>query len=443
MLGARDFGELIYVSPLKVERLHATLKLPPWKVKSVQAKGGGIGLAVEMDTSRDDLFARLRTVTDHMYRKRTYPIGRYYDRALREGQWFVGQIDAMAYGWGRWDQCREDGPVVFFTGYDDECLTDVVLAGSLQHLLDREMDDLPAARTGSTTERVREVMSKIIAVEDEERDPATVPPIRTIGVSREDLEYDARASMGCIHGFLERGGRHSLVFMGKAINVFPPTEGRNPHQLVVGTPLYVGIASQEVREANPSEPQASSSRYGKLRARWKKWYLDLPQPVAEPPIRRSHPPICVASDNDAPSLDIALYVRPSSAASYASPSDYYDASPRVERGSPDAAAGEIDFSSREGPWFDEQGGEWLVSFSTYEKAFLHANPDTLGEVVATSVGVDATGEVLVLLADVRLGDVEQSLAKRAEAAPRIKWLVDHLPHHATGSDQADREPGGC
>ena len=427
-----DFGDLVYVSQLKVERMHAALKPPPWKrVKSAEVKGpAGVGLGLELDSDRGNLVSKLRAVTDDIYRH--YAVRYYYDPNLRPGRFFVGRMPDMAFGRAWWDHCPEDGPVVIFTGSDDDRLTDVVLGGSLQHMLDRDLP-LAKARTGSTTERFREVMSKSIAVEEEGRKPASVPPVQPAGVSNQSLEEIARASAACIHGFLvDDGGRNSLIFMARAIDVFEAREGHTPRRLITGTPLYVGIWEQEEEsEVTVGEPEARPSMLGRLGARFS---YDMPEPVTELPAP-AHPPISVASDDDAPSLDIALYVRPGSDASYASAADYYDASPRVERGRPDVAAGEIDHFSREHHWFDEQGGRWHVSFSTYGGAHFDVSPNVVGEVVATSVGPDGTGEVLVLLADVRLGDVENALVGRSEVAPRLKWLVDHLPHHAIGSDE--------
>jgi hypothetical protein len=432
MAAVDDFGYLIYVSQLKVERMHATLKLPPWRrVKAVEVKPTGApGIRAEFDIDRDNLVAKLRAVTDAIYRK--YAVRHYYDPLLRPGAWFVGRMDGMAYGWGRWDHCPEDGDMAFFTGRDGDRLANVVLGGSLQHMFDRELPP-GGARTGSTTERFRQAMSKIIAVEEDGREPASVPKLVPMGVSSQSLEDNARASAHCIDDFLaQNGGRTSLIFMARAIDVFEPREGHTDRRLVTGTPLYVGIWDHEEHQEIKSEPQAKPSLTAKLRAIF---IDDLPEPAAELPTP-SHPPIRFASDDRAPSLDIALYVRPSSVASYASPSDYYDASPRVDRGRPGTAAGEIDFLSPS-RWLDEQGGEWFVSFSTYGAAHFNISPDSAGEVVATSVSPGGIGEVLVLIADVRLGDVERCLAGHVEVAPRLKWLVDHLPHHAIRQGSAE------
>jgi hypothetical protein len=424
-----DFGDLVYVSQLKVERMHATLKLPPWRrVRSVEFKvPGGPGIGAELDTDRANLIAKLRAVTDAIYGK--YAIRYYYDPLLRPGAWFVGRMDGMAYGWGRWDHCPEDGDMAFFTGSDDDRLADIVLGGSLQHMLDRELPR-SGARTGSTTERFRQAMSKIIAVEEDGRDAASVPKLNPAGVSGESLEDNARSSARCIDEFLARnGGRTSLIFMARAIDVFEPREGHSSRRLVTGTPLYVGIWDHEEPQATRAAPLPRPSMTARVRAMFR---ANVPEPVVDCPAP-SHPPTSSASDDRAPSLDIALYVRPSSVASYGSPSDYYDASPRVRRRRPDSAAGEIDFLSH-GRWYDEQGGEWLVSFSTYGGAYFDMSPETRGEVVATSVGSGGTNEVLVLIADVRLGDVERSLAGHADVPPRLKWLVDRLPHNANQPD---------
>jgi hypothetical protein len=145
-----DFGDLIYVSRLKVERMYATLQLPPWRrVRSVGVTvPGGAGISTEIATDRENVVATLRAVTDAIYHK--YAVRQFYDPLLQPGAWFVGRMDGMAYGWGRWDHCPEDGDVAFFTGRDDDRLADVVLGGSLQHMLDRELPNR-GARTGSTT----------------------------------------------------------------------------------------------------------------------------------------------------------------------------------------------------------------------------------------------------------------------------------------------------
>jgi hypothetical protein len=96
-----DFGDLIYVSQLKVERMHATLKLPPWRrLKSVEVKPPGApGIRAEFDIDRDNLIAKLRAVTDAIYRK--YAVRHYYDPLLRPGARFVGRERSMSSNQGK------------------------------------------------------------------------------------------------------------------------------------------------------------------------------------------------------------------------------------------------------------------------------------------------------------------------------------------------------
>jgi hypothetical protein len=96
MASDSDFGDLIYASQLKVERMHDTLTLPlRERLKSVAFKG----VKIELDTNRANLVAKLRRVTDSVYEK--YSVRYYYDPRLRGGEWFVGRMQNMAYGWAR------------------------------------------------------------------------------------------------------------------------------------------------------------------------------------------------------------------------------------------------------------------------------------------------------------------------------------------------------
>jgi hypothetical protein len=248
-----DLGDLIYVSRLKVERLHATLRSSPLKrVSSLDLKVMGTGVAAGFADIPDDLIAKLRTVREAIYAH--YPVKHYNEPNLRPGQWFVGSIKDMAYGWGRWDWQPQEGDVAFFTGRDKECSSQVLLAGSVQHMLDRVIHD-KGARTGSTSEALRESMARVLAVEEQGRDPGAVAPRRWDGSN--DLEAVARSSTDCIYGFLsDIAARTPLTFLARAIDVFEPAEGRYPDRLVTGTPLYVGIWQWE-EEAVPLEVESA------------------------------------------------------------------------------------------------------------------------------------------------------------------------------------------
>jgi hypothetical protein len=248
-----DFGDLIYVSRLKVERLHATLRSSPLKrVSSLDLKVMGTGVAAGFADIPDDLIAKLRTVRDGHLR----PLS---SQALQRAEPATGpmvcRLDQGHGIWlGRWDWQPQEGDVAFFTGRDKECSSQVLLAGSVQHMLDRVIHD-KGARTGSTSEALRESMARVLAVEEQGRDPGAVAPRRWDGSN--DLEAVARSSTDCIYGFLsDIAARTPLTFLARAIDVFEPAEGRYPDRLVTGTPLYVGIWQWE-EEAVPLEVESA------------------------------------------------------------------------------------------------------------------------------------------------------------------------------------------
>ena len=439
-----QFADLVYLSRLKVNKLAETLPQPlASRVSNLQINVAGTGVGASVDPEGRSAIRKLPSVVDAICHK--YNVRDYTDPDLSSGQWFVGDMRQMAYGPARWDWSPQDADVVFFTGTD--LGVSVLLGGSVQHLLDRELAQ-DVARTGSTSERLRGVMAKVIAVEEDARDPRTVPTIHPWDEC--DLASSAHDSFQCIDSGLEEiAGRTPLKFLARVIDVFPE-EGQSS-RLVVGTPLYVAAWDEGDEAAAHSElahyEPAQSGQGHWARSLRRLILRTSPQPSA--PDRRATDGTGDSADGpsisaldvqalttlhplstDAPSLDIELYIRPASVQVYANPWEYYEAHPNVSRGRITAAVGNRDLMSSDIHWYDDQRGAWLLSFSCADT--LHrvlcsgTNATITGNLVATKVSRDGAGEVLVLAQDVPLHEVMKSLQGYQYAEPRLKWVVDHM-----------------
>ncbi len=428
-MNSSDLIDLIYVSELKLIRLSRALAgRKPGGTLGLEASLPLFTLKLERGRSSDssievDLQATIRRL------RSSHGIRRTEDRYLHGGHWFEGQAD-MVYGQGKWDFSPEDDGPVLFVGRDAS--VDVMLGGSPQHLLDREILS-SSGRTGSTSERLREELQRVLEVQEGGERTA-----RPRALCAEDLQDSLFDTFDCVSAELgERTPQARLAYIAHAHEVYDdrPTNRR----VVLGTPLFVArlqpvlVPDFEPRQPATSELSTRRRWFGRARAR----PLPLERPLtlaspAEPGIdgavdrpHNSPRPL----DPTAPSLDVELYARPASAASYASPKEYYRANPGLRSGTVRDAVGEHHFLTEQVHWFDEQGGRWVVAFCSVrddEKPALTSS--SVGDVVATAVSDGGVGEALVLKRSVTFGEVAASLRDYRQADPMLRWVVTRLQY---------------
>lgn len=461
MIGFQTFRDLLYVSELKVNRLDASLKKPLLRrVSSATLGFRGAGTKVDLDPGEDSAIAKLQDV---LVALEDYPgVLDLSDGGLQPNTWFVGRIEAMAYGWGRWDFCPEDPDVVFFTGTQDK--VDILLAGSIDHMLDRKILKA-SARTGSTSERLREIVAKIVRVEDEGGRPSDLTPPKHDGAPSDVYKDTVRSSFECIDGFLERGGiRAPLTFVARAIEVLPATDSVN--RLVVGSPLHVAHWHRDY-DIEPTAPRHSQlearrdedspARSRRRRQLFRRGQLaslasaegDARTAKEDSLLQRNTEPdnagrsesgaevksVVVEGPDPAEDvladLEVELYIGPLAAARYQTTAEYCAAQSEEPPGAGRVAVTGIDFwSSSKSKWWRTERREWLVCFACGAEGMHVAfeRPDDVrGDLVATSVGRTGTGEVIVLARDVVFADVERRLSGYETAEPELRWIVDRLP----------------
>lgn len=448
-MGSYDnFQDLLYLSQTKVENLYSTLKVPlARRLSAIELTVLEAGLRTELRTDTSSAAAKLPLVVDAVIRN--YLVKDFTDPRLRPGEWFLGDLEQMAYGRGQWDWAMDDEGVVFFSGSAHN--VDVLLGGSVQHLLDRELPSAQA-RTGSSSERLRATMAKVIAIEEAAGDPGSLSPVRWEG----DLADSARTSFFCIDRDLaQSAGRAPLTFLARAIQVVPA--GPDTRALVLGTPLYVAFLRDEhtLPATSFDYHQGDRDQVPERRGAWSRispflsWLgirpqgdlgrTDDPQAVdsvedSRPAHAASQAPVSSAPSptgrDSPPSLDIALYIGPSSAGRFSSTTEYYNAFPQVLMDRREAAVGNVDFPSSSLHWFDDQGGAWVVAFSCPpvpgSLVPLGRAAKVRGNLVATAVGPRGAGEVLVLRADLALEEAHECLRGHWHAEPYLTWVVNHL-----------------
>jgi hypothetical protein len=420
--------DYIYVSSLKIERLHGSLQSSKRRrLTAIEPSTPIGGLRLELGQGPNSNHAALvEEVSKEI--AATWGIRSVRDPLLSAGHWFHGISPDMTYGQAQWDFSAQEAGPAFFTGSDEGC--SVLLGGSVQHLLDRRYTD-QGARTGSTSERLREVLSKVVAVQDEGRRNTLARPGLVGSRHGDDLTSSASESYHCIDAELsERAGRHRLEYLALAIEVFDDRPGGT--RLVLGTPLYVSRLQPVLPAPGPDRPRGIGRR---------SLFRLLRSNVAAPattgaarPTRARSPiqaieqavPDSVRGDQvRLPSVDIEFYVRPSAVASFPTVCEYYARNPHVKYVGP-GPAGEVDFATEDLYWFDDQGGQWIVAFAYYETTEHMRTPASIGDLVATQVDVYGTGEVLLLAQECRLGDIAARLRGYRQAKPRLFWLVNRL-----------------
>jgi hypothetical protein len=430
---ADELQDLLYLSPLKMARLSAASGKRR-HVSALEGKVLGNGLRVELAAS-EKVFAQLPTVLNYVYNR--VGVRTADDPDLTGGHWVAGVVPEMAYGQGRWDFCREDDDQVFFTGLDTG--TKVLLGGSLAHMLDRDVP-IQAGRTGSTSERLREVLTKYVAVEER---GTTGPAPRAFAnrFSMVELEESTFDSYFCIDLELaERVGRSPMRYLASVIDVFH--NSNTGQRLVLGTPLFVArmqpfLQSPHLPVTSPGEQRNRRS----LASRFAAWtgrrfgsvesqeQPNLALPAARGPARPDR--TTAASPRPLqpgmPSMDLTLYVIPSAVAQYEAVSHYYEANPAARVPTAGEAPGDYDFLTEQVHWLDDTGGTWLVSFSHHptEPSDVVATQGS-GCLLATRITPSGPAQVLVLREGVNFTELANSLRNYRQAPPRLSWVVTRV-----------------
>ena len=429
-MNSRDLVDLIYVSELKLAGLSRAL--------SGRKPGVTLGLEASLpllfnlklersSESHGSVAVELQATIRRL--RLSYGIHRTEDPYLHAGHWFEGETD-MVYGQGKWDFSPHDEGPVLFVG--TAVSVEVLLGGSPQHLLDREVL-LASGRTGSTSEKLREELQRVLQVQE-----GAERTSRSVSLFAEDLQDSVFDTFDCVGAELaKRAARVHVAYIALVHEVFD--DRATGRRIVLGTPLVVARLQPVL--ASGFEPRQPPQQEPPTRRRW--WFgKTLTRPLPEPALP---PAIALAPDSDrtigaplgslgpldptAPSLDVELYVGPASAAIHSSPQDYYRDNPEMQAGELSEAVGQHAFLTEQVHWLDEQGGRWIVAFCRLrDDAGPIVTASSVGDVVATAVTQHGAGKVLVLKQRVTLWEVVANLREYRQVEPMLRWVTTRLQY---------------
>ena len=269
-MNSRGLVDLIYVSELKLAGLSRAL--------SGRKPGVTLGLEASLpllfnlklersSESHGSVAVELQATIRRL--RLSYGIHRTEDPYLHAGHWFEGETD-MVYGQGKWDFSPHDEGPVLFVG--TAVSVEVLLGGSPQHLLDREVL-LASGRTGSTSEKLREELQRVLQVQE-----GAERTSRSVSLFAEDLQDSVFDTFDCVGAELaKRAARVHVAYIALVHEVFD--DRATGRRIVLGTPLVVARLQPVL--ASGFEPRQPPQQEPPTRRRW--WFgKTLTRPLPEP-----------------------------------------------------------------------------------------------------------------------------------------------------------------